>query len=96
MGDSHDEPVGRDVDVIGDDAADPVEGVQADDDLLVLEEVDTTPTLPVWEPTGDPAVDAALEELAMLDERDRSEHIEVFESVHRRLHDRLSGLTSSS
>lgn len=63
-------------------------------DILVLEEV--APTLPVWEPTGDPAVDAALEELARIDEFDRSEQIAIFESVHRRLHERLSDLAAGS
>ena len=65
------------------------------DDILVLDEV-TAPTLPVWEPTGDPAVDAALEELSRLDEFERSEQIAVFESVHRRLHERLSDLAAGS
>ena len=65
------------------------------DDILVLDEV-SAPTLPVWEPTGDPAVDAALEELSRLDEFERSEQIAVFESVHRRLHERLSDLAAGS
>ena len=65
------------------------------DDILVLDEV-SAPTLPVWEPTGDPAVDAALEELSRLDEFERSEQIAIFESVHRRLHERLSDLAAGS
>ena len=81
-----------------DDASAPIEpDVDIDDvdEILVLDEV-SAPTLPVWEPTGDPAVDAALEELARLDEFERSEQIAVFESVHRRLHERLSDLAAGS
>jgi len=37
------------------------------------------------EPTGDPAVDAAVESLDSLDEAPVSEHIAVFESAHVRL-----------
>jgi hypothetical protein len=52
--------------------------------------------LPVWEPTGDPTVDAALERLRELDDLDASEHIAIFESVHRQLHQRLSDLNAGS
>ncbi len=64
------------------------------DEVLILE--DAQETLPVWQPTGDPQVDAALAELASLDEHDRDEHIAIFESVHRRLHERLSDLSSGA
>lgn len=77
------------------DAIDAIDEVEELDDILVLEEV-SAPTLPVWEPTGDPAVDAALEELSRIDEYERSEQIAVFESVHRRLHERLSDLAAGS
>ena len=52
--------------------------------------------LPVWEPTGDPTVDAALERLRELDDLDASEHVAIFESVHRQLHQRLSVLNAGS
>ena len=55
-------------------------------------DVDGELVLPVWEPTGDAAVDAALERLNELDDLDASEHVAVFESVHRQLHQRLSDL----
>lgn len=90
------------VDVVIDDEGEVVEMAEVvlvdgvAEEILVLEEIDTTPTLPVWEPTGDPAVDAALDELASLDLHDRSEHIQIFESVHRQLHQRLSDLSSGS
>lgn len=58
--------------------------------------VDGELVLPVWEPTGDPAVDAALERLNELDDLDASEHVAVFESVHRQLHQRLSDLNAGS
>lgn len=73
-----------------------VDGEIVEEDILVLEEIDNSLTLPVWEPTGDAEVDAALEELATVDQSDSSEHIAIFESVHRRLHDRLSDLSSGS
>jgi hypothetical protein len=62
----------------------------------VLPGVDGELILPVWEPTGDPAVDAALERLNELDDLDASEHVAVFESVHRQLHQRLSDLNAGS
>ena len=52
--------------------------------------------LPDWEPTGDPTVDAALERLRELDDLDASEHVAIFESVHRQLHQRLSDLNAGS
>lgn len=79
----------------GADDVDAIDEAEELDDILVLEEV-SAPTLPVWEPTGDPAVDAALEELSRIDEYERSEQIAVFESVHRRLHERLSDLAAGS
>jgi hypothetical protein len=52
--------------------------------------------LPVWEPTGDPTVDAALERLRELDDLDASEHVALFETVHRQVHQRLSDLNAGS
>ncbi|CAB4965149.1 MAG: hypothetical protein F2840_13025 [Actinobacteria bacterium] len=62
----------------------------------VLPGVDGELILPVWEPTGDQAVDAALERLNELDDLDASEHVAIFESVHRQLHQRLSDLNAGS
>lgn len=63
-----------------------------DDDVLVLEEVDASLTLPVWEPTGEPRVDAALDLLTMLDVDDVSGHAEVFAQVHDGLRAALTHL----
>jgi hypothetical protein len=68
----------------------------ADDEVLLLQEVEADLVLAVWEPTGDSQVDAALEQLATLDDLDTSEHISVFETVHRQLHQRLSDLNTGS
>lgn len=70
----------------------------ADDDLeasvMVLEEVDIALVLPVWEPTGDAQVDAALEILATLDELSVHDHAEVLTSVHSSLHQRLTDISA--
>ncbi len=59
-----------------------------DDEVLLLEE-SAEYALPVWEPTGDPAVDAALEELTRLDDLGTAAHIEVFSAIHEALRQRL-------
>lgn len=64
------------------------------DSVLVLEEVDIALVLPVWEPTGDAQVDAALEELATLDELAVHDHAEVLTSVHSGLHQRLTDISA--
>ncbi len=65
-----------------------------DDEVLVLDEVDERLTLPVWEPTGEPRVDAALDLLAMLDVDDISGHAEIFSEVHDQLRATLADLHS--
>ena len=42
--------------------------------------------------SGDPRVQAALARLTELDDRPVSEHVAVFEDVHRRLHEALTAL----
>ena len=42
--------------------------------------------------TGVPAVDAALERLAELEQLPTADHVEVFDGVHRRLQDALADL----
>lgn len=66
------------------------------EEVLVLQEVDAALMLPVWEPTGDPEVDAALDELGRLAELEPAQHAAVFDGLHRTLHARLSGLASGS
>ena len=60
--------------------------------VLVLEEAPAL-ELPVWEATGDPDVDAALEGLRQLDDAALTEHVRVFTEVHAALHARLSGIS---
>lgn len=43
-----------------------------------------------WTPTGDVRVDSAVELLDSLAELPISEHLAVFEDVHRRLHETLA------
>lgn len=87
------------IEVDGVDAAASVD-TDADDDIdsletvMVLEEHDNALVLAVWEPTGDAAVDATLEELATLDEIEIHGHAAVFTAVHGRLHQRLSDLSA--
>lgn len=66
------------------------DAVLADEDVLLLEEAELA--LPVWEPTGEPRVDAALDLLSMLDADDVHQHAEVFDSVHRELRGTLADL----
>ena len=58
------------------------------EDVLVLDEF----ALPVWEPTGQPQVDAALDLIAGLDADDLSAHAAVFDDVHQRLRQVLADL----
>lgn len=97
-----DAPQVGDVRDLGEDVVEDVsEDVSGDvnedavDDVLVLEEVDEALVLPVWEPTGEPRVDEALDELTRLDPGDVHQHAEVFAHVHERLRDVLSNLDSS-
>lgn len=61
-------------------------------DVMVLEDAPAL-ELPVWEPTGDGDVDAALEQLRRLDDAELAEHVAVFTEVHAALHARLSGIS---
>jgi len=70
-----------------------------EEELLVLEEVEQAAVdlvLPVWEPTGEPRVDEALDELTRLDPDDVHQHAPVYAEVHERLRDALSNLDTPS
>jgi hypothetical protein len=58
---------------------------EPDDDVLLLEEVDNELLLPMWEPTGEPRVDEALELLSTLDVDDVHSHAEVYGQIHVQL-----------
>ncbi|MDO8309815.1 MAG: hypothetical protein Q7V58_15855 [Actinomycetota bacterium] len=62
------------------------------DDLVLLEQVEEELVLPVWEPTGEPRVDAALDLLVSLDPGDVSGHAPVFDEVHQALRATLTDL----
>lgn len=63
-------------------------------DPLALDGVVARPLeLPVWEPTGEGRVDAALDRIHELDELPTSEHVAVFEDIHRRLQEALADVT---
>lgn len=67
-----------------------------DDDILLLEEVEDELVLPMWEPTGEPGVDAALDLLAQLDPDDVHQHAAVFDDIHQRLRATLTDLDARS
>jgi hypothetical protein len=52
-------------------------------------------SLPVWEPTGEPAVDAALELLVIAEEVPAPDQQQIFEDVHQRLRQALTGEASA-
>ena len=88
------------VDVV--DARDSVDGVDessedeaAEESVLVLEEASLPEAvLPVWEPTGNAAVDVALEDLHALADTDVNEHAAVYDKVQASLRATLDGLVS--
>ncbi len=71
---------------VGDDA----------DDVLLLAQAEGDLVLQVWEPTGEPRVDAALELLDTLDHDDVHGHAAVFDEIHQRLRGTLSDLDSAT
>jgi propanediol dehydratase small subunit len=66
------------------------EGFAADD--AADEAVHERPQASVPEPTGVQTVDAAVERLAELDALPTSEHVAVYDAVHRQLQDALADL----
>ena len=67
-----------------------------DDEVLLLDEVEDELRLPVWEPTGEPGVDAALDLLSQLDPDDVHQHAGVFDDIHQRLRATLTDLDTRS
>jgi hypothetical protein len=74
----------------GDDVDD-VSGVESDETGLDDDVQDHVPP-PSPEPTGHPRVDDAVARLDELDALPTSEHADVYEDVHRRLHSALTDL----
>ncbi len=69
---------------------------ETEQDLVLLEEVEDELVLPVWEPTGEHRVDAALDLLTSLDPDDVATHAPVFDEVHQQLRQTLSDLDAAS
>ena len=67
-----------------------------DEPFVLIEEVEEELVLPVWEPTGEPRVDSALDLLASLDPDDIHSHAAVFDEVHQQLRGTLVDLDESS
>lgn len=70
--------------------------VDDDEDVLLLEEVDDELVLLVWEPTGEPRVDDALELLSTLDVDDINQHAAVYSEIHEKLRATLSNADASA
>lgn len=68
---------------------------QDERDLVLLEQAEEELVLPVWEPTGEPRVDAALDQLVSLDPDDVSGHAPVFDAVHQALRATLTDLDAA-
>jgi len=69
------------------------EASTSDEDVLLVQEVHDEHVLPVWDPTGQSAVDEALELLQGLS-GDVQDHAPVYDEVHRRLRDALASQES--
>jgi len=79
----------QDVDDGSDVGADPETDARVDSEVAAPE---------AWTPpasTGVSSVDAAIEELTRLDELPTSEHVAVYEGLHRQLQDALADLDGS-
>jgi len=78
--------VALDDDAIDDDELDSDDPDTDDPEgVMLLDEVDNSLVLSVWEPTGEPRVDSALELLNSLDFDDVHQHAAVFDEIHQRL-----------
>lgn len=80
--------------VLDDEAMADLDEASVAESVLLLEDAPAL-ELPVWEPTGDAEVDAALEQLRLLDDAELAEHVAVFTDVHAALHRRLSDIAGS-
>ena len=75
------------------EAVEDFEDTRTVEEVMVLDELDDPElVLPVWEPTGEPRVDAALDSLSLLDGAAVSDHASVFTEVHSGLRQVLADL----
>lgn len=75
-------------------AVDETPGENAEEILVLDEAPDPQAALPVWEPTGNAEVDAALEELHAIAQTDLADHAVTYERVQSSLRATLDGLTA--
>jgi hypothetical protein len=62
-------------------------------EVLVLDEIiDPELALPIWEATGNPEVDTALELIQTLDSEDVHSHVDVLNEVHSQLHAHMANI----
>lgn len=88
-------PDSVEAEVTSPDVSSSTEDVSSSEDVLVLEEApDPDAVLPVWEPTGHPSVDAALEELHAVSGADLGDHAAIYERVQQSLRATLDGLAA--
>jgi hypothetical protein len=79
-------------DIVHVESVTPLVAVESED-VMVLDEVDDPElVLPMWEPTGEPRVDAALDSMSFLDNSEVSGHATVFTEVHGELRQVLADL----
>jgi hypothetical protein len=63
------------------------EGAESVEETMIVAEA---ATLPMWEPTGEPRVDAALELLIVAEEVPSHEQAQVYSDIHDRLRHALT------
>lgn len=74
-----------------------LDGSVSDDDVMLLDEApDEDLVLNMWEPTGEPRVDSALDLLGGLDPDDVGQHAQVFNEIHQQLRGTLTDLDAAS
>ena len=82
-------------DVETDAATDATIEPEAESDADIDSAIDEPGTWALPDATGVSSVDAAITELARLDELPTSEHVAVYEGLHRQLQDALADLDGS-
>jgi hypothetical protein len=79
-------------DVAGGAEAHEPDDVQKPEVLVLDEIIDPELALPIWEATGNPEVDAALELIQTLDSEDIHSHVDVLNEVHSQLHAHMASI----
>jgi len=79
-----------------DEHVNPTDTSETAEDLMVLAVAPAELVLEVWEPTGDPVVDSALEDLRALDTAELGDQVEIYASIHDQLRARLTDLSDTT